>query len=423
MGCGQLLGLSDYEASKSDETSGSGGTGGNGGAGGTGGEKGSTGGSGNTGGTGASGGAAGEAGAQAAGGSGGDNGSGGAGGGQGITGGSGGSGGSSGRGKEDGESCGDPGECASGFCVDGVCCDSACDGICERCDTSTAVGSCEPIAEGTDPDDECQDHVCDGGGNCATCDNAVMDGDETNVDCGGSCLACPGSLLITELVDTTNSQEFIEIHNPGSEAVTLEHVYLADFPEYYQWAVNVSEPSDFRVRFPAGASIDAGEYVVISMENGVDFAGNYGEYPDYDLDSDDATAPVMRGVSSGSTTLSNTGEMVVMFFWDGSSDLVSDIDYVVYEPTPFELSALDAMNKSGQTVGASTYANETPIQSQSIAPDPDTGESLSRCDLSEGSESQSGGNGFSGQDETSENLEETWVVTSVRTPGAPNDCN
>ncbi|MGZ3448248.1 MAG: Kelch repeat-containing protein [Polyangiales bacterium] len=46
---------------------------------------------------------------------------------------------------DNGEKC--PGDlpCRSGFCVDGVCCDTACDGQCQACDRSGAVGTCGPV--------------------------------------------------------------------------------------------------------------------------------------------------------------------------------------------------------------------------------------------------------------------------------------
>ncbi len=41
-----------------------------------------------------------------------------------------------------GDACGGPDQCASGFCVDGVCCDGACAGQCQACDVVGSVGTC-----------------------------------------------------------------------------------------------------------------------------------------------------------------------------------------------------------------------------------------------------------------------------------------
>ena len=48
--------------------------------------------------------------------------------------------------KTDGQTCGAPGECSSGFCVDGHCCDTACDGQCEACDISGNPGKCSGVS-------------------------------------------------------------------------------------------------------------------------------------------------------------------------------------------------------------------------------------------------------------------------------------
>lgn len=63
--------------------------------------------------------------------------------------------------KATGEMCSAPGECESGFCTDGVCCSTACDGVCETCGEAGNAGTCLPVAEGSDPEDDCNgDAVC-----------------------------------------------------------------------------------------------------------------------------------------------------------------------------------------------------------------------------------------------------------------------
>ena len=67
--------------------------------------------------------------------------------------------------------CGEPSQCASGFCVDGVCCDTACDSGCEACASErtgaeTADGICTPTSYSLDPDIECSGWGCDGSGSC-----------------------------------------------------------------------------------------------------------------------------------------------------------------------------------------------------------------------------------------------------------------
>jgi len=74
-----------------------------------------------------------------------------------------------------GAPCAMASECNSGFCTDGVCCDVACGGACMACNVSGSLGTCSPVAAGTDPAGECADEgtpscghdgFCDGAGAC-----------------------------------------------------------------------------------------------------------------------------------------------------------------------------------------------------------------------------------------------------------------
>jgi hypothetical protein len=79
---------------------------------------------------------------------------------------------------ENGATCGDAGECESGYCVDGLCCESSCDGVCESCagaETGDKDGVCAPTPRGK-VDARCaiekvatcgQDGTCDGARGCA----------------------------------------------------------------------------------------------------------------------------------------------------------------------------------------------------------------------------------------------------------------
>ncbi|MCA9622112.1 MAG: hypothetical protein KC731_23975, partial [Myxococcales bacterium] len=89
-----------------------------------------------------------------------------------------------------GEICGGPGDCLSGLCVDGVCCDDLCNGTCEACGS----GTCTPHLSGTDPEAECGADVCGVGGACR-CNDGVLNGSESDIDCGGStCAACAAGM-------------------------------------------------------------------------------------------------------------------------------------------------------------------------------------------------------------------------------------
>ena len=112
-----------------------------------------------------------------------------------------------------GQPCAEATECERGFCVDGVCCDSACDGECRGCAaglTGQDSGSCAPIPEGEDPEDECNTHRgCNGdrveseclpvdprGAPCIeddTCSSQhCADGVCCDTACDGTCESCLG---------------------------------------------------------------------------------------------------------------------------------------------------------------------------------------------------------------------------------------
>jgi MYXO-CTERM domain-containing protein len=97
-----------------------------------------------------------------------------------------------------GEACTRDCDCASGACTDGVCCNEACDGPCLTC----ASGSCEPVATGTDPDDECatedptscgRDGECDGSGACRLHVASTPCGDNGCADATLAAATCNGS--------------------------------------------------------------------------------------------------------------------------------------------------------------------------------------------------------------------------------------
>ena len=68
------------------------------------------------------------------------------------------------------------------------------------------------------------------------------------------------------------------------------------------------------------------------------FLGEYGVLPTYeclgDGGFDDPTVPDMLeavpGSINGGGGLTNSGEFLCLFYWDGNSDLVTDLDYVCW---------------------------------------------------------------------------------------------
>ena len=251
-----------------------------------------------------------------------------------------------------------------------------------------------------------------------------------------------GDLLITEISATSSSSaDFIEIYNNGASTVELSNVYITDATHegtstyYYKIVTGYGgggDYYDFNARFPDGATIAAGEYQTIAVNGSIAFNTAFGQDPTYELYEDNGTAdsvqdmrhatPNSIATPSNSTRpsgLTSSGEVVILYHWD-LTDLVQDIDYVMWGDTD------EAVDKSGVSIDGpdgdidpSSYLNDTAILSQSIVFGlaHASGKSWQRIDMTEGTETQSGGNGITDSDETSENLDTTFTEADV-TPNA-----
>ncbi|MCP4535660.1 MAG: ExeM/NucH family extracellular endonuclease [Chloroflexi bacterium] len=272
-------------------------------------------------------------------------------------------------------------------------------------------------------------------------DDPANNSDQWETTILDSSVSTPARLLMTEIAVTPTTGEYIEIHNPTSDTIDLSNVYLFDATyanggAYYYNIVTGADAGgggygDFHARFPDGATIPAGAYQTVALNGSDNFFATYGILPTYELYGDGGTLdviPDMREALPGSINdqggLTNGGEIAILYFWDGFSDLVTDLDYVVWGDKD------EAVDKTGVSIDgpdadstASTYLADTAIVSQDVV---DTGShaggnTWQRMDLSEGTETQTGGNGVDGNDETSEDLSNTWCEYTP-TPGAEHNC-
>ncbi len=253
----------------------------------------------------------------------------------------------------------------------------------------------------------------------------------------------PAHLLLSEVCVMAVAQEFIEIRNMEVFPVDLSDYYLTD--AIYRWDDtnywNIVRPNpnsstigggdyyDFFARFPDGAIIPAGDSITISITGSDNFASQYGFLPTYELYEDadfEDTVPDMREVFPGSIvgstspTLTETGETAILFYWDGQSDLVTDID-VFFWGSDWD-NAAQAFSKNGVSIDGpdpdstpSLYAPETLIPNQHPYPagtgnTTGAGNSYHRVDFDESDESPIDGNGIDGQDEVSENFPVGWEI-------------
>ena len=255
----------------------------------------------------------------------------------------------------------------------------------------------------------------------------------------GSSLFAQGHILVTEFVVTPTAGEFIEIYNPTSDSVDLSHHYVTDavsnndnnYVTIVEGDFGVSSSSDFMVKFPDGVKIGPGQHITVAF-SGTGFMTEYGVASDFEIERDDAGVTDMDSISvGGSAGLSNAGEVIILFYWDGFSDLVKDVDIVVWgdqneavDKTGLSIDGIDA------DTDASTYADDTPKAEQFIVDaendgdeNPhDSGMSAQRVlDVEDLENWGPGGNGLTGHDETSENTSwkgGIWSINEPATPGA-----
>ena len=249
---------------------------------------------------------------------------------------------------------------------------------------------------------------------------------EPTVDASPPVDAAPGlaaavPLMLTEVVLAPNGGEMIEIANPSGQAVDLSSYYLSDAGAYFRLpgGAPALDTADFIVKFPAGAMIPAQGVVTVALDTAANFTTAYGAAPTYSIASG-----TMAGIAtSGTPNLTNAGELVVLFHWDGQADLVRDVDMIVVGvPT----AANGLLDKSGAMVDgpdANTTGTAYATDARTLAPQasaPAAARSTKRVARETGHETQGGtGNGLTGDDETSEDTSTTWDTTfTAPTPGS-----
>ncbi|MFZ0390587.1 MAG: hypothetical protein WAN36_09005, partial [Calditrichia bacterium] len=226
-------------------------------------------------------------------------------------------------------------------------------------------------------------------------------------------------LLISEIQVAPDNSEFIEIYNPNPVPISLNNIYLSDYNTYYEMVNNVfsSGSGDFLVKFPAGSEVDSSGVVVVALNgSGFPAAANF------EIISASAV-PDMEGIYVGSSASLSNSEMIILFQWDGSSDLVQDIDYVMWNTT-----SSNFVDKSGISIDGpdpdsqvSTYQNDTSVGSQQpYLPYPFLNNSIIRLSVLESGEIPQNGNGLSGHDETSEPIASNFESNSSPSPGTTN---
>lgn len=227
------------------------------------------------------------------------------------------------------------------------------------------------------------------------------------------------ALLVTEVVLAPTGGEFIEISNPTSQSIDLATYYLADTGVYFRLPAGAPtvDTNDFVVRFPAGATITPGAVVTIAVDTAANFQTAYGAAPTFSIASGTMTSIAASGVA----TLTNGGEPIVLFTWDGG-DLVRDVDLVLAGAPSATNQLTDKSTQAFDGPDGDSTSSAYSTDARTIAPQPtapNAGTSTKRIALETGFELQTGGgNGIAGDDETSEDTASTWDTTfTAPTPG------
>ena len=235
-------------------------------------------------------------------------------------------------------------------------------------------------------------------------------------------------LVFNRITIQPTEAELVSIYNPTLETIDLSDYYITDATrttegEYY-YNINTGadywsgQYNDFIARFPEDQMVEPNETLILSLHNHEIFSNYYGYSADLALFED------MRNAFEGVTTISFSNafvnqdmldddiEMLMIFKWDGVSDLVQDVDYFIWGSTD------EAIDKTG----VANYLDDTPIEGQ--FPHYSHGQDSTYVRVTnniEGNETQLGGNGITGHDETSENFPNSWNV--ILSPEIIYGCN
>ena len=264
-------------------------------------------------------------------------------------------------------------------------------------------------------------------------------------------------LLLSEFAVTPTNAEFVEIYNPTAQVVDLTDYYISDFvlasgPTQNYWRMVdgtlIPDPgfdTDFLARFPSGTEISPGQTLVIALHDDLLFSeawsgGGRIVRADFEMlpsggDADDVPdmldpGPARVGAAyiQANAGLANGREVVVLFRWDGVSDLVQDVDIVQWSNAGPVFNTVSPV-KTGVSVDGpdadntpTPYKDDTSPAGQDVASlleiAHDFGLTVSRIDFDEGIERLTNGNGITAHDETSENYSATWAENTEPSIGS-----
>ena len=232
-------------------------------------------------------------------------------------------------------------------------------------------------------------------------------------------------VLLSEVVLAPNGSEMIELVNTSPDVVDLSNYFLSDNGNYWRIPTGFQIQgtdgiNDFVVQFPAGTLMPGHAVFTVAIASSGEFQTAYGIPPTFSI----ASGTMLSITGGAAPNLTSGGEVIVLFFWDGASDLVQDAD-ILLAGSPSAANALVAKSNAqqdGPDVDTATSAYKG--DAETIPPiqigTPGAGLSTKRILPEGGHETHDGtGNGLAGEDETTEDTDTTWDsgVFSIPDPG------
>ena len=233
-------------------------------------------------------------------------------------------------------------------------------------------------------------------------------------------------ILLTRIVTQPDAAESFSIYNPTDSPIDLNNYYVCDDEEYFKMQTEDEQsPSHiatgFTAQFPS-VSIGSGDTMIVVLHPdynefyGEDFIPDFVMFSGFENSLIETESEPFSSFGGGEDKLNNNAEMVILFNWDGASTSpIKDVDYFIWGNSQ---NAIDKSDISG-------YQIDTPIETQLYFEDIANEYYAYTRIAKEGGEIESGGNGITGHDETSENFRESWEVSPLfnmgcTDPDAPN---
>ena len=253
----------------------------------------------------------------------------------------------------------------------------------------------------------------------------------------------PDHLLLIRIVTQPDAAESLSIYNPTDSPIDLTNYYICDDEEYYKIQTEgdlspSSSANGFTAQFPP-ITIDSGDTLnIVLNENYTEFFGeNF--VPDLLMFGSDETSMVetkihtcsagpnagnpcevnedcpnndgdgvkacVGSIGIGSNKIKESSELIILFKWDSiNGNLIEDIDYFLWgvDQTP--------INKTGVPGYKIDTSAENQLYFESEAA---TYYAYSRIGTDEIWEIETGGNGITENDETSENFRASWEIIKL----------